>query len=93
MFIGVSDWLLTVLSIVFTLVSIVHSGCYQKQLCCLGLNFTCIGIDNGIGDIPVKFRWQRLKKDRKGKWDPAVYNRKMKRNDKLTLRELIPLDG
>lgn len=92
MFIGVSDWLLTVLYIVLTLIPIIHSGCYQKQLCCLGRNFTCIAVDDGIGHLPVKPRQQRLKKARKSRWHSATY-KKVKRTGKLLLRDLIALNG
>ncbi|KAL4003606.1 Somatomedin B domain family protein [Acanthocheilonema viteae] len=93
MFISVSDWLLTVLYIILTLASVIHSGCYQKHLCCLGHNFTCIATDDTIDQLPVKFHQRRLKKARRGKWQhPTVYSRKMKRTDKLMLRDLIALN-
>uniref|UniRef100_A0A0R3S384 SMB domain-containing protein n=1 Tax=Elaeophora elaphi TaxID=1147741 RepID=A0A0R3S384_9BILA len=96
MIISVSDWLSTALYIVLTLTCGIHSGCYQKQLCCLGHNFTCVAVDDdAIGQLPVKFHHypqQKLKKGRKGKWHlPIAYSRKMKRTDSLTLRNLIAL--
>ncbi|EFO26469.2 thrombospondin type 1 domain-containing protein [Loa loa] len=92
MFISVSDWPQTMLYIILTLIPVVHSGCYQKQLCCLGYNFTCIAVEDGVGHLPAKFRQQRLKKIGKGRLHVAVYNRKMKRTGKLVLRDLIPLN-
>ncbi|MCP9259601.1 hypothetical protein DINM_002535 [Dirofilaria immitis] len=77
-----SDWLLIVLCIVIDLVSVIHSGCYQKQLCCLGRNFTCTAVDDGIAHLPAKFRQQT--------WHLA--DRKMKRINKLVLRDLIALE-
>lgn len=93
MFISISDWLLSVLYIILTLASIAHCGCYQKHLCCLGHNFTCFAIDDAIGHLPVKLYQQRLKKTRKSKWQhPTAYTRKMKRTDKLILRDFVALN-
>ncbi|OZC08742.1 thrombospondin type 1 domain protein [Onchocerca flexuosa] len=88
MFIGVSDWLLY---IVVTQIPIIRSGCYQKQLCCLGGNFTCIAVDDGIGHLPTKLRQQRLKKGRRGRWHTV--DRKMKRIGKLVKQDFLADNG
>lgn len=90
MFISVSDWLLTVLYIILALSSIIHSGCYQKRLCCLGNNYTCVAVDDAIvdGQLAAKFHQQRLTKSKRDKWR----NRKAKRTGKLILRDLFTLN-
>lgn len=43
---------LLLLILIVVLPSDVHSGCYQKRLCCVGRNNTCKDIDDGIDHIP-----------------------------------------
>ncbi|VDK89426.1 unnamed protein product [Litomosoides sigmodontis] len=90
MLISVSDWLLTVLCIVLALASISQSGCYQKRLCCLGDNYTCVAVDDAIvvGQLAAKFQRQGSPKSQRGK----RMNRKVKRTSKLILQDLLTLD-
>uniref|UniRef100_A0A915PP09 SMB domain-containing protein n=1 Tax=Setaria digitata TaxID=48799 RepID=A0A915PP09_9BILA len=93
MLIGASECITTLLYILVTLVAVTHTGCYQRQLCCLGRNLTCIAVEDEINHPPMKIRRQRSQKGQKDRWFPTVYDRKMNRIGKLVLRDLIALDG
>ncbi|VDN06619.1 unnamed protein product [Thelazia callipaeda] len=47
MVLGLVEWLTSVSYITVLLVlPVIHCGCYQTQLCCLGFNLTCVANDN-----------------------------------------------